>query len=83
MHAQFTTDAVTKYLENNVIEIQQPSQYDYGQNGNGESVVKIIQDGTNKLLYRVSKDIPHTTLSKYLVTAFVVNCASPPPVVRR
>ena len=59
MDAQFTTDAVTNFLEDNLIEIQQPSPYDHGQNGNGESTVKVIQDGISKLLCRVSKEIPH------------------------
>ena len=61
MDAQFVTVAVTKYLGDNLIELQQPSPYDHGQNGNGESIVKIVQDGINKLLYRVSKELPHYT----------------------
>ena len=59
MTRQFVTEAIYKYLDVNKIELQQPSPYDHGQNGNGESIVKIIQDGVNKLLYRVSKHLPH------------------------
>ena len=39
--AQFVTEAISKYLDANQIVLQQPSPYDHGQNGNGESIVKI------------------------------------------
>ena len=57
MDAQFVTVEATWYLEANQIEMQQPSPYDYGQNGNGETIVKRIQNGVNKLLYCVGKEI--------------------------
>ena len=34
MDAQFVTEAVSKYLDANQIELQQPSPYDHCQNGN-------------------------------------------------
>ena len=42
MDAQFVTEAVSKCLDANQIELQQPLPYDHGQNGDGESIVKIL-----------------------------------------
>ena len=58
MDAQFVTTAISKDLDANKIELHQPAPYEHGQNGNGESIVKIIQDGVNKLLYRIGKHVP-------------------------
>ena len=38
MDAQFVTETVSKYLDANQIELQQPSSYDHGQTGNGEPI---------------------------------------------
>ena len=57
--AQFTTERIVKYMEENQIRLEQPPPHDHGQNGNGESIVKIMQDGMNKQLFGIGKNNQH------------------------